>query len=212
MHIKNKDEAQYCMPKFGKIRAFFWPIYNHELKKLLPMFFLFFLISFVYNLLRAMKISVMVTAKGSGAEVIPFLKLGVVLPASFFMIYLFTKLSNRFEREKVFYLMLIFFLGFFALFTLFIFPNREFFELNKVADFLSKSIFVSKSLTGLVAIIRHWVLAIFYVICELWSTIVLSMLFWGFANEITKVNEAKRFYAIFALGANSSGFSFFFAS
>ena len=31
------------------------------------------------------------------------------------------------------------------------------------------------------------------------------MLFWGFANEVTSVDEAKRFYAIFALGANFSG-------
>ena len=34
---------------------------------------------------------------------------------------------------------------------------------------------------------------------------MLSMLFWGFANEVTSVNEAKRFYAIFAIAANFSG-------
>jgi AAA family ATP:ADP antiporter len=43
------------------------------------------------------------------------------------------------------------------------------------------------------------------VLAEMWSAVVLSVLFWGFANEVTKVNEAKRFYAIFALGANCSG-------
>ena len=46
----------------------------------------------------------------------------------------------------------------------------------------------------------------------MWSAVVLSVLFWGFANEVTKVHEAKRFYAIFALGANCSGiFSAMFA-
>jgi AAA family ATP:ADP antiporter len=39
----------------------------------------------------------------------------------------------------------------------------------------------------------------------MWGSIVLSLLFWGFANEVTKVHEAKRFYAVFALGANCSG-------
>jgi AAA family ATP:ADP antiporter len=31
---------------------------------------------------------------------------------------------------------------------------------------------------------------------------MISLVFWGFANDITKVTEAKRFYALFGLGAN----------
>lgn len=37
---------------------------------------------------------------------------------------------------------------------------------------------------------------------ELWGSVVVSVLFWGFANTITKVDEAEQFYPFFGLGAN----------
>jgi AAA family ATP:ADP antiporter len=37
---------------------------------------------------------------------------------------------------------------------------------------------------------------------ELWGTMIMTVLFWGFANEVTSVKEAGRFYAILGLGAN----------
>ncbi|MDB6096928.1 MAG: carrier protein [Francisellaceae bacterium] len=188
---------------FGKIRNFFWPIYNHELKKLIPMFTLFFLITFIYNLLRPMKLSLMVNAEGSGAEVIPFLKVWAVLPGAFLMTYIFTLLANRLNREQIFYSMLFIFLGFFTFFLLVLYPNRQSLELTQFSNFCAH--YLPEGFRGLAEVIRHWPLSLFYVLAEIWSTIVLSMLFWGFANEVTTVDEAKRFYAIFALGANSSG-------
>jgi len=188
---------------FGKFRNFFWPIHGHELRKLIPMFALFFLITFVYNLLRPMKVALMVTAQGSGAEVIPYLKVWAVLPGAFLMTYIFTRLASRYEREQIFYVMLLIFLGFFAFFLVFLYPHRNFLEMSQCANYLQG--ILPDGFKGLVAVIRHWPLALFYVLAEIWSTIVLSMLFWGFANEVTTVDEAKRFYAIFALGANSSG-------
>lgn len=190
---------------FGKWRSFFWPIYSYELKRLLPMFILFFLISFVYNLLRCMKIALMVTAAGSGAEAVPFLKIGAVLPGAIFLTYIFTKLSSKFSRETVFYTIVLGFLAYFTVFALILFPNRETLEFTSFYNYMHSIGIDSKGLKGLVAAIRHYNLTVFYVMCELWSSVVLSMLFWGFANEVTRVNEAKRFYAIFALGANCSG-------
>jgi len=32
--------------------------------------------------------------------------------------------------------------------------------------------------------------------------VVVSLLFWGFANEVTTVKEAKKYYPLFGLGAN----------
>ena len=37
---------------------------------------------------------------------------------------------------------------------------------------------------------------------ELWGSVVVSVLFWGFANQITTVDEAESFYPLFGLGAN----------
>jgi len=197
MHVTQSPEA------FGKLRNFLWPVHGYEHKKLLPMLALFFLISFIYNLLRCTKVTVVVTASGSGAEVIPFLKVWAVLPAAVLITYLYTQLANRFAREHVFYTMISLFLGFFALFLLVLHPNQESLEPTRFSDFLQGTL--PEGLKGLIAVIRHWPLSLFYVLSEMWSAVVLSMLFWGFANEVTTVDEAKRFYAIFALGANFSG-------
>lgn len=197
---------QHMTQSSNKFRSFIWPIYGSEHKKLLPMFALFFLISFVYNVLRCMKVTLVVTANGSGAEVIPFLKVWAVLPGAILLTYIYTKLASRLNREQVFYAIIGLFLGFFALFMLVLHPHRESLELVTFTEFLQdKCPPWLKGLQGLFSIIRHWHLSLFYVLSELWSAVVLSMLFWGFANEVTSVNEAKRFYAIFALGANSSG-------
>lgn len=94
---------------------------------------------------------------------------------------------------------------YFAIFLFFLYPNNAALRLDGLADFLQSHIFVTAGFKGVIAAIRHLNLTVFYVACEMWSVVVLTMLFWGFANEVTKVDEAKRFYAIFALGANSSG-------
>ncbi len=191
---------------FSPVRSFLWPIHGYEHKKLLPIFALFFLISFVYNVLRCMKVTLVVTADGSSAEVIPFLKVWAVLPSAILLTYIYTLLSGKLNREHLFYAMLSIFLGFFTIFMVFLHPNREALELTTFASFLQGKLPEwLKGLNGLITVIRHWHLSLFYVLSELWSAVVLSMLFWGFANEITSVDEAKRFYAIFALGANSSG-------
>lgn len=55
---------------------------------------------------------------------------------------------------------------------------------------------------GPIAILRNWTYCLFYVMAELWGSVVVSVLFWGFANTITTVDEAEQFYPFFGLGAN----------
>nr|NGX36735.1 ADP,ATP carrier protein 1 [Candidatus Anoxychlamydiales bacterium] len=107
---------------FGKIRSLLWPIHSSELKKFIPMLLVFFLIAFNYNVLRAVKDTLIVTAPTSGAEAIPFIKVWAILPMALLMTYVFTKLSNKYSTEKVFYIMLSIFLGFFTFFTLILYP------------------------------------------------------------------------------------------
>jgi AAA family ATP:ADP antiporter len=194
------------VPKsFGKIRNLIWPIHNFELKKLLPMFAMFFLIAFVYNLLHCLKVPIIVKAEGGGAEAIPFLQIVGILPAAMLLTYIYTRLTERFNREQIFYIFILGFLAYFALFLFVLYPNNQALRLDNLADFLQNNVFPWPGAKGLIATIRNLNLAIFYVLAEMWTVIVLFMLFWGFANEVTKIEEAKRFYAIFALGANCSG-------
>lgn len=37
---------------------------------------------------------------------------------------------------------------------------------------------------GPIAIIRNWTYCIFYVMAELWGSVVVSVLFWGCANQV----------------------------
>src|SRR3989344_7654763 len=88
-----------------------WPIHGYELKKILPLLFMKFFISFTYGVLTTMKDALIVTAKGSGAEVIPILKGWVVLPAALGATLLYSKLTNSFKRSTLFYSIVIFFIG-----------------------------------------------------------------------------------------------------
>lgn len=188
---------------FKGLRALIWPVHNHELKKLIPMLFIFFLISFDYNVLRTMKDTIVVTAKASGAEVIPFIKVWVMFPGAILMTYLFTRLSNRFSKEKVINLILGLFLLYFFVFTFFVYPYQEQLHAHRLADYLQGILPIG--LKGFVAMIRYWSFTTFYVMSELWSNIIIFLLFWGFVNQITKLGEAKRFYGLFGIGANFSG-------
>ncbi|MBI5346962.1 MAG: NTP/NDP exchange transporter [Chlamydiae bacterium] len=185
---------------FGKIRSLLWPIHRHELAKFVPMLAIFFLIAFNYSILRAAKDTLIVTSPYSGAEAIPFIKVWAMLPMAFFITFLFTKLSNKHSREKVFYIMVIIFISFFALFTFVLYPLREVLHPHAFAEYLET--ILPQGYKGFIAIVRNWPCTAFYVMAELWSTAILSVLFWGFANDVTTVKEAKRFYVIFGVGAN----------
>ncbi len=186
--------------EFGRWRSFFWPVHNFELKKLLPMFFLFFFINFNYTILRDTKDALIVTAPGSGAEAIPFLKVWGVLPIAIIFMIVYSKLSNIFSKQKLFYTTITFFIAFFAIFVLLLYPNRDVLHPSDAADRLQA--FLPEGFKGLVALFRNWTYALFYVMSELWGSVAISLLFWGFANDTTKVSESKRFYALFGLGAN----------
>src|SRR5262245_13252696 len=126
----------FSQPEFGKLRAFFWPVYRHEVKKLLPMMLMLFFICFNYSILRNIKDAVVVTAQSSGAEVIPFIKVWVLLPMAILLTLLFTKLSNRYSQEKVFYLIISGFLLFFGLFTFVFYPLRDYLHPHHFSDYM----------------------------------------------------------------------------
>ena len=188
--------------RFGKCRSYLWPIHRNELKKFLPLLIIFFFICLNYSILKALKDALVITAPQSGAKAIPFIKLYVILPAALLVTYLFTKLFNRYSQERVFYIMVGSFLLFFLLFTFVLYPLRDVIHPTATADRLQT--LLPLGFSGLICLFRNWSYTLFYVLAELWSTAVMSVLFWGFVNQITSIVEAKRYYGILIAGANLS--------
>lgn len=186
--------------KFGWLRNIFWPVHRSELKKVLSMLFLLFLLCISYSILRNLKDTVIITAKHSGAEVLPFIKVWGMLPAVFGATWVYTRLRRYFTREKVFYILMSSFLAYFLLFAFVLYPHRDALHLHQLGDALST--YLPQGFTGCIALLRNWIFTSFYIIAELWSVLVLSVLFWGFANDITPVGEAKRTYGILNIGSS----------
>lgn len=196
----SKDNAS-----FSRLRAYLWPIHAFELRKFLPLLVMAFFIGFNYNILRNMKDALLITAKDSGAEVLPFIKVWGIVPGALLMTFVYSRLSNKLARDRVFYAMITIFLSFFALFTFVIYPLRDFFHPHETADYLQSHL--PTGFMGLIAMFRYWTFSSFYIMSELWSSAILSMLFWGFANEVTRLGEAKRFYGLIAIGLNLAAVS-----
>lgn len=188
---------------FGKLRAFLWPVHPRELRKLLPMLAISFLLSFNYNILKSTKDSIVVTSSSKGVESIPFIKIALILPLSVFFVYLFAKISDRVDREKRLYAMTAIFVAYFALFTYVLYPFREQLYLVRLGNFLEGKLHHGHG--GLIDAIRYWPYTTFYAISELWGAIILNVAFWSFVNEITRVEEAKRFYPVMTICLNVSG-------
>lgn len=184
--------------EFSGWRKILLPIHAFELKKCLSMSLLLFCIIFIYTLLRNLKDTLVVSkAICSGAEVLGFLKLYCVTPSAFFATLLFVSLSNIVEMEKLFYAITIFFLSFFVIFGFVLYPRHDILHLSE-DTILSLQSFYPR-LHWVFPIIGNWSFSLFYIMTELWGSVVLCALFWQFANEITNVKEARRFYPSFIM-------------
>ncbi len=192
--------THFDQKQFGLFRSIFWPVHRSEVKKVLSMLILLFLLCVCYNILRNLKDTIILTAKHSGAEVIPFIKVWGMLPAAFFATWFFTRLRRWFKKENVFYIVISCLLGYFILFAFVIYPNSQALHLDRLGDWLQ--LVLPEGFKGMIALIRNWSLTSFYVISELWAILVFGILYWGFANDVTAVGEAKRTYGILNIGSN----------
>lgn len=190
------------------------PSATKSMKKIIPLGLMLFFILFNYTILRDTKDVLVVTAPGSGAEIIPFLKTYVNLPSAIiftiFYSYLTSAGSNgkpAMKQDQVFYLIMSSFLAFFGGFAWWIYPNKDLLHPNKLVTFLSSTFMnispvLASVFNPILNIFRLWTYALFYTLANLWGSVMISLLFWGFANDITTIDEAKKYYPLFGLMAN----------
>merc|ERR1711970_1584082 len=200
--LKGKIMSKPTVPasEFGKFRSAVFPIHGHELKKFLPMGIMMFFILFNYTILRDTKDALLGTAPNSSTEAFNFVKLFIVMPLAVCFVVIYAKLANIFSRYHLFNIMIVSFITFFGCFAYIIYPNIT--SIHPDVSYIASLQAQYPSLHYPISIYGNWTFTIFYALSELWGSAMISLLFWQFANEVTRTNEAKRFYALFGLLAN----------
>lgn len=178
----------------SKIRKVLFPIENAEMKKFLSLAILMLLIIFCNTLLRNLKDTLIVMT--NGAFSLAFVKTWFVLPLMFVFFFVYSKLSNHFQPNSIFSGIILAFMLVFAIFGFFIHPHVESYKLSGVYSYLPNS-FLNGGLYHLAVLVEYWPFTFFYFISELWSSVMISLLFWQFANSIVNTDQAKRFYPLF---------------
>jgi len=176
----------------GGLRHAVFPIYGKEVLKFALIAGIKFFVVFVLTLTRDTKDTLMVTE--CGAEAIAFMKVYGVLPCAAGFIALYSKMDQIFGSNKsgLFYATCLPFFAFFLAFDKVIYPNKDTLQptMETVVALVGSDGVVSK-------IIANWTSALFYVISELYSSVSIGILFWGYANSVVGVDEARRFYPLF---------------
>lgn len=186
--------------EFSKLREAILPIYNEEMKKFIPMGLIMLCLLFNYTIARDTKDTLIATGAGAGPEAIPYLKSIFVMVFAISFVVLYTKLTNIFSQEKLFYLIVSSFLIFFGAFAFLIYPNIQ--MLHPSLDLVQGLQDEFPRFKFLFSVWGVWTYSLFYVLSELWGSVMISLLFWQFANEIVRSTEAKRFYPLFVLLGN----------
>ncbi len=186
--FKVKDLQKY----FVKLVNLFAENRNYILCKYLPTSIMMTLSAYIYSLLRGVKDSILVPALG--AELISFIKFYGVFPSTIIFFICFSKLANLLTRDKLYYTITSFFISFFTLYAFILSPNSELLQPD-----LSDWIVEYPKLKYQIIMMQNWTVSLFYVMSELCGTVLLTLLFWQFANDLYSVKEAKRTYALFGL-------------
>lgn len=141
------------------------------------------------KLLKLIKEACVLTIPEGGITLVPFLKMWLIIPFSILLIALFRALNKRYTLYSVFQIILGSFLGIYLLFLMLL-PER-----NNMPILFGDGILPDP----LVLMLHNWPSALFYVVGDMWSTLLISILFWNLAALNFKLDEAKNFYPLFSL-------------
>lgn len=173
---------------------------NPEYQKVLHLLTIKFLLTFNFILIQTTKDTLIVSS--SGAEIIPILKGGPVIITSVFFTWLYSKLSKKLPRDQLFTSVLGFFIAFYFIYATILMPFRDCLTPHKMGQALLNLVGEKRQFIAMAFI--NWIDVLFFIITELWSTMVLLVSFWGFANQISSIQEAKKFYGILPIAGHIS--------
>ena len=173
------------------------PLTKKELPKFLCLTFMMFLITYIHNILKISKDTLIISHVG--AENISALKMWLVAPSSVIFMLIYIRLTDFLSRSRLFHLLSWFLLSYFILFAWFLYPNRHALVINYFQNIASSG----SSFRYLATIVANWHYSLFFLFSEMWITLMYTISVWEMTNHITSTQEAKRLYPIFGITGQS---------
>ena len=163
-----------------------------ELKKFFCTSIMMMMTLYIYSILRVSKDAIIINSLS--AELISTVKLYGVLPSAVIFMLIYSKVVDLVSRTTLYHIINACFIAFFVLFAFVLYPHASdvHFELTELKQrfYYLRYLFI---------MIENWSFSLYYVFSELWGSIMISLLFWQLANQITHINEAKKVYPLFGL-------------
>jgi len=187
-----KESASMAAGKDKKNRATL--LTCKEAPKFFALSLMMFCIIYVFTMTRDTKDTLIVSY--CGAEAIAFLKVYGVVPAAMAFMVGYSAAANYLSKRALFYVTIIPFFAFYALFAYVLYPNRHNLHLEQFAPSPGANLPYVRNL------FRYWIFSLYYITSELWGSAGVPLLFWQCANDVTPIDQAKRFYPLFAVLGN----------
>ncbi|EJW03154.1 hypothetical protein EDEG_02459 [Edhazardia aedis USNM 41457] len=166
---------------------------------------MFFLIAYVYSVLRDTKDAVVMERQEPTS--ISFLKTLFVTPCSILFVFIIQKALMNKSVGNVLKASTLVFGVYFVIYSLVLLPLQSVIE---PSIFWAKDLFGSGKMAvrGLQPVlafmltINFWTSSLLYVTSELWGNLILSLLFMSFANDVCSFKQSLRFVPIFYIISN----------
>ncbi len=159
-----------------------------------------FAILFLVNLLRVLKESLLIAHVG--VESLSYIRVLLELPLSLLIIYVLTKLKKRYTQQRVFNLVLWFYIAFMLVFTYILHPYTE--ALHLPAWLKYNLLQVAPILTKLIVVIDLWPITFLYLFSDLWPLLIYVNCFWELSNRLVSTQDATKIYPLYNIVGQSN--------
>lgn len=152
------------------------------------------------NIVRIIKDSYVTTMLG--AEIISFCKLLGELPFGIVFFFVYSKLSNNINTEKLCRYTIAIFLILLSLLPLFFF---QFYDCVTISyDTVTAISKTYPSLKWIVITFGNWPYLLYLIIAEIWPVVAYSFLFWQFMNKFNNPKDSAKDYISYNLYGQTS--------
>eukprot|EP01084_Bolivina_argentea_P008704 16284_1 len=199
MENENENDVDVNKEELPEWRQWIFPIYNHELIRLIPLNIMMFCALFSYSCFRDCKDSIVMSESDQTPISLQWAHVLFVLPLSLIITMILMKLSTIVSKDFIFASVTITFTSFFIIHAFFLHPNRaalhRYFDGAKryINENYESDIFI-RIVIPLCGVCFTPINTLQFAMADIWGTISISILVFGFVNDITPTEAAKRYY------------------